>query len=115
MVSSNEDKRRWRKKYPEKVRAEKIRYYDKKMRENPEQVKAFELKFINMLRRLTRLLYPPSEKDVCSYCQTNKELEIHHLKYAYPIKKQDFEYLCRWCHNFKQHYQIPPPQKGEGG
>jgi len=113
MISNAEQNRRWRSKYPEKVKAQRIRYLDKKIKNNPEEFKAFENKFRQMFNKLTRLMFNDELPKFCAVCGSFDDLQIHHIRYVYPIIKKDIVRLCSRCH-IEEHQKTNPYFKREG-
>ena len=114
MVSTPEQRRRYRKKYPEKVKEQRIKYLDRKIQKHIEKDPTYLFKLKEKLLqdfdRLTRLIYKDKLPRECAKCHSKEDLHIHHKRYVYPIKKSDLKVLCRECHT-TEHHKIHPPQK----
>lgn len=54
---------------------------------------------IKTFRQLTRDLYNDVLPKVCKNCGSKERLEIHHLRYKYPLDIRDLVRLCRKCHS----------------
>lgn len=106
MVSTPEQRRRYRERYPEKVKEQRRRYLEKRIRENPELIKKASDKLRNDFNRLTRILYDDILPRECAVCGTNEDLQIHHKVYEFPIKE---EHLVRFCrrHHIEEHQKMP--------
>lgn len=116
MVSTPEQRRRYRKKYPEKLKQQRRRYLDKKIRkkieENPTYKIKLEKELLHKFTRLTRLLFKDKLPKICEECESEEDLQIHHKVYKYPIKIKDLKILCRKCH-VTEHQRIPTTQEAE--
>ncbi len=111
MVSTPEQRRRYRQKYPEKVKEQRRRYYDKKIRERlkkePKHLDKLKGRLLHQFDRLTRLTFGDKLGRICKECGEERDLHIHHIRYVYPIKESDLKVLCRGCH-ILEHQKIPP-------
>ena len=105
MTWSIEARRRWREKYPEKVKQHRITYLDKKIKANPEGIKKVGEKLRLQFNYLTRLLFADVLPKECAVCGTNEYLHIHHIRYIYPIKKEDLMVLCP-KHHVEEHQKV---------
>ena len=109
-MSKIEQQRRYRRKYPEKVKEMKRRYYErkiiKKIQENPELVIKFEKKLYKQFVSLTRLQWKNKLPKNCENCGISEDLQIHHKQYKYPIERIDLLVLCKRCHT-EEHQKIP--------
>jgi 5-methylcytosine-specific restriction endonuclease McrA len=59
--------------------------------------------FLCDFRKLTRLLFNdklPKECEECGVKDSHAVLHIHHLKYKFPIEREDLMRLCMSCHSF---------------
>ena len=114
MVSTREQRRRYRQKYPEKVKERRRRYYDKKIKQKVEQdptyLEKLKGKLLHHFDRLTSLTFRDKLVMVCKGCGDETDLHIHHIRYVYPIKESDLKVLCRRCHTL-EHQKVPPPLK----
>ena len=79
------------------------------LKENPKEMEKFEMKFRQMFTKLTRLQFGEVLPKECAICKTNIDLQIHHIRYVYPIKKKDLVRLCRQ-HHTEEHQKITPTQ-----
>ena len=109
-ISRAEQKRRWRIKYPEKVREERRKYLERKILKNPENLKHIHDRILQDFDRLTRLTFGEVLPKVCEMCGKTENLHIHHKQYVYPIVKEDLMRVCIHCHMFI-HNQILPFNK----
>lgn len=111
MVSTKEQRQRYKKKYPEKVREQKQRYLDRKLRkaikENPLYLEKLKGKLLSEFDRLTRLIFHELLPKRCEICLTTSDIHIHHLRYSFPIEKNDLIRLCRKCHIREHQRPIP--------
>lgn len=102
MTSTREQRRRYREKYPEKIKEQRIKYLDNKIKkrvmDQPEYMEELKTKLIRDFQKLTRLLFSDILPPYCEQCGAKESLEIHHLAYKYPIQRQDLMRLCRKCH-----------------
>lgn len=102
MVSTPEQRRRYRKKHPEIIKEQRRKYLDKQLRkkikENPNVLEDLKIKLLTQFTRLTRLMYFGKLGNCCQYCKADEDLHIHHIRYRYPIVKEDLLLLCRKCH-----------------
>ena len=114
MVSTPEQRRRYREKYPEKVKEQKRRYLERKLRkriqQEPSHLIKLEGRLINEFNTLTRLLFKDKLPKKCQECESEIDLQIHHIRYIYPINKEDLKVLCRSCH-LLEHQKVTPPLK----
>lgn len=110
-IRRREQKRRWRKKYPEKVKEEKRKYLDRKLqkriKENPSYLDKLKGKLLSDFDRLTRLIFKDKLEMKCRNCGSLKDLHIHHRQYKYPIVKEDLVILCMRCHVL-EHQRVHP-------
>lgn len=106
-----EQRARYKAKHPEKVRAEKRAYLDRKFRNDPERMKKLEGKIRSEFGKLTRLMYDEVLPKSCENCGATEDLHIHHKRYVYPIEREDIVRLCRRCH-VEWHQRIPSPDDG---
>ncbi|MDD4922848.1 MAG: hypothetical protein PHS30_10285 [Bacteroidales bacterium] len=113
-----EQKRRWKRRYPEKVRAGRQRYLDNRIRKeikaNPDAINLLNEKLVREFHTLTRILYDEILPKHCELCSSREDLQIHHLRYVFPIVKEDLIRLCRKCHVL-EHQKIHPLKKWERG
>ena len=113
MVSTPEQRRRYRQKYPEKVKEQRKRYYDKKVRErikdDPKHLEKLKGRLLHQFDRLTSLTFRDKLPGRCRECGEERDLHIHHIRYLYPIKASDLKVLCREC-QMLEHQKTPPPQ-----
>ncbi len=97
-----EENRRWRRKYPEKVKEMRISYLDRKLlkriKKDSKYLDKLKGKLLSDFDRLTRLIYKDKLEKKCSDCDSFEDLHIHHKQYKYPIVKEDLVVLCRKCH-----------------
>lgn len=111
MVSTKEQRRRYRKKYPEKVKEQRKKYLEKKLikriEDNPNYEIKLERKFISDFNRLTRLKFNNILPKYCMICNSRDNLQIHHIQYKYPIIEKDLKRLCQKCHK-EEHQRIIP-------
>ena len=95
-----------------------MRCADKKLREaienNPDVLLKEDAKLRNQLARLTRILYDDKLPPRCEECGSARNLQIHHIRYAYPIVQQDLMRLCHQCHVL-EHQRIYPTLIRERG
>lgn len=109
-ISKCEQRRRWRQKYPAKVREERKRYLDRKFQKNPELLNKLKGQILSDFERLSRIMYDSELSKICEMCGSVEDLHIHHKRYSYPIVKEDLMRVCRNCHVFI-HRQILPTDK----
>ena len=106
-----EQSKRWKKENPEKVKIQRIRYLDKKLRKriekNPKYLDKLKGNLLLDFDKLTRLLFKDKLKRECKNCGSKEDLHIHHKKYIFPIKEEDLVVLCRRCHVL-EHQRINP-------
>lgn len=108
MVYSNREQRqRWRKKYPEKVKEQRIKYLDRKFKKNPDSIKKLQGRILQEFDKLTRLTFDDLMPRYCEICGSTDDLHIHHKQYVLPIVKKDLQRLCRRCHVL-EHQKITP-------
>lgn len=116
MVSTPEQRKRYKLRHPEKIREQKIRYLDKKVKEkflnDPNYKKKLEYELLQKFNKLTRLLFKDKLVKHCQKCSSTSDLHIHHKKYCYPILEKDLQVLCRRCH-ILEHQKTPLPQERE--
>ena len=95
-----------------------MRYADKKLRlaieNNPNVLLKEDAKLRHQLAKLTRILYDGELPPRCEECGSARNLQIHHIRYAYPIKKEDLMRLCMQCHVL-EHQKIYPTLIRERG
>ena len=112
MISKAEQRRRYKKKYPEKVKEERRRYLDRKIKKKIEQDNSYldnrKNHLIQEFNNLTRLMYNDILPRRCENCGDKDDLHIHHKRYVYPIVKEDLIRLCRRCHIEEHQKAIPP-------
>jgi hypothetical protein len=106
-ISKAEQCRRWRRKYPEKVREQKRKYLERKILKNPDNLKHIQDRILQDFDRLTRLTFKDKLPTYCEICGSVEELHIHHKRYAYPIIRDDLIRLCARCHRL-EHQKINP-------
>lgn len=106
-ISRAEQRRRWRQKYPEKVRIERRKYLDRKFQKNPALLDGLKGQILADFERLTRIMYDEEMPRVCEMCGKTEDLQIHHKRYVYPVVREDLMRLCRHCHVFV-HRQVLP-------
>jgi hypothetical protein len=110
-ISNAEQSKRWRRKYPEKVREQRRKYLDRKIIRKFKEDCNFQNKIKEKLRadfgRLTKLMYNDLLPKYCEICGETEDLHIHHKKYEYPILTKDLIRLCRRCHNLEHQRIIP--------
>jgi len=108
---SREQNKRYRKKYPEKVKEQKRKYLDRKLqkriKEDPKYLDKLKGKLLMDFDRLTRLMFRDKLERKCQDCGSIEDLHIHHKQYKYPIVKKDLVVLCRRCHHL-EHQRIHP-------
>jgi len=111
MGNTTEQNRRYRLKYPEKIREGKRKYLarklEKKLRENPEFLEDWKKRFLSEFGTLTRLSFDNILPRECFLCGSTRDLEIHHIRYIYPIQEKDIRRLCKRCHQLE--YQRVAP------
>lgn len=81
-----------------------INYVKRKLEKNPLLIRDEKFRRI-WFGKLTRLLFGDILPKKCSVCGTREDLQIHHIKYVYPIKKEDLIRLCR-RHHIEEHQRI---------
>lgn len=110
-ISSAEQNRRWRKKYPEKVKEQKRKYLarrlEKRLKDNPLLLDNLRAKLLYDFDKLTRLTWSDKLPTLCEVCGSTEDLHIHHKRYAYPIIRDDIVRLCRRCH-VEEHQKLTP-------
>lgn len=92
-----EKRRRYRERYPEKIKERRRKYLDNKFRNNPELMKKLKGQLQSDFCRLTRLLFDDVLPRVCAECGTTEDLEIYHKRFSYPIMREDLRRMCRRC------------------
>lgn len=106
-----EQNKRWRKKYPKKVKEMRVKYLDKKLqkriKEDSSYLDKLKGKLLSDFDRLTRLIFKDKLERKCKNCGSFEDLHIHHKQYKYPIVKEDLVVLCRRCHML-EHQRIHP-------
>lgn len=111
------DKRLYCQRHPEKIKEERKRYLDRKVKkkitENPEYLETLTGKLLGEFDKLTRLLFDEQLPRHCEICGGINDLHIHHMSYIYPIKKDDLIRLCRRCH-ILEHQKLHPLKTREG-
>ena len=105
MVSTPRQRRRYRERYPEKVKEQRIRYLDKKIKNELGGIARVEKKLRQEFTRLTRLLFDDMLPKECCFCKSGEDLEIHHIRYVYPLKIKDLVRLCKKCH-IEEHQRV---------
>jgi len=105
MVSTTEQKRRYRIKYPEKVKEQRKKYLDNKIKNNPDLIKKAGDKLRQDFTRLTKISFDDVLPKFCFVCGAVDDLEIHHKKYVYPIKEEDLVRLCK-RHHVEEHQKV---------
>ena len=93
-----EQRKRYRENYPDRIREQRIRYLDKKLANDPEALRGFDKKLKKDFIRLTRLTLYNEIPKFCERCRIRAEIKILHLRYIYPIDKQNLIFLCENCH-----------------
>lgn len=106
-----EQKRRYKLRHPDKVREGKRRYLskriEKRLRDDPIFLNDYKQRFINEFHTLTRLSFDAVLPRECFFCGSRSDLEIHHIRYVYPIVETDLRRLCKRCHRL-EHQRITP-------
>lgn len=104
-MSKGEMNRRWRQKYPEKVRLQRRNYLERKLiksiKENPVYLDKLKGKLLGEFERLTRIMFDDKLPRRCADCgcfDVSDDLQIHHIRYVFPIVEGDLVRLCRCCH-----------------
>jgi 5-methylcytosine-specific restriction endonuclease McrA len=105
MAQTPEQRRKYRLKYPEKVKEHRIKYLDKKIRADPKGIEKTGEKLRLHFNKLTRLMFSDELKKECQICGTKEDLQIHHIRYVYPINKNDLMVLCR-RHHIEEHQKV---------
>lgn len=105
MVSTTAQRKRYRDKYPEKVKEQKRKYLDRKIKNNPELIEKANDKLRHYFNTLTRILFNDVLPKWCAVCGTNDDLHIHHKRYVYPINETDLVRLCR-RHHVEEHQKV---------
>lgn len=110
-IQRREQNRKWRKKYPEKVKIQRMKYLDRKLKKkivkDPSYLDKLKGKLLSDFDRLTRLMFKDKLERKCQNCDSFEDLHIHHKQYKYPIVKEDLVVLCRRCH-ILEHQRIHP-------
>ncbi|KKN58838.1 hypothetical protein LCGC14_0548440 [marine sediment metagenome] len=110
-ILKREQRIRYRKKYPEKVKEERRKYLDRKLqkriKEEPSYLYKLKGKLLSDFDRLTRLTFKDKLEMKCKNCGSLKDLHIHHKQYKYPIVEEDLVVLCRPCH-ILEHQRVHP-------
>lgn len=113
-MGRQEQSRRYRKKHPEKIKAQRIRYLDKQLRKRIEEEPAYldklKGKLLSDFDRLTRLMFKDKLERKCQDCGSIEDLNIHHKQYKFPIVKEDLVVLCRRRHVL-EHQRVHPKFK----
>lgn len=117
MVSKEQQKRdqakRYRQRYPEKVKEMKKRYCERKiiteMKNNPEKLDKVRGKLLRYFGYVTRYEFDEILPKECERCGMVYDLHIHHLIYQYPVKLEHLVRLCRRCHT-EEHQRLSPPK-----
>ena len=111
------DKVLYRQRHPEKIKEQRKRYLDRKVRKRiesePDYFKTLSGKLLGEFDRLTRLLFDNQLPRYCEICGGITDLQIHHMSYIYPIEKKDIIRLCRRCH-ILEHQKLHPLKTREG-
>lgn len=111
MVSTPEQRKRWRQKYPDKAKEERRKYLErkllKKISEDPGYISNIENRLKIQFGRLTRILWDKELPKHCENCNSIDDLHIHHIQYKYPIERKDLKRLCRRCHVL-EHEKVNP-------
>lgn len=117
MVSTAEQRRRYRRKYPDKLREQKKRYLDKmfkkKLDDDPEYFIVIEKRLKMLFCKLTKMFFDDVLPKECYVCKSTEDLQIHHIRYCYPVQEKDIVRLCRRCHVLEHQKITPTPFYGE--
>ena len=110
-ILRREQRRRYNKRHPEKVKEHRMKYLDRKLqkriKENPNYINKLKGKLLGDFNRLTRLMFKDKLERKCQDCGSFEDLHIHHKQYKYPIVKKDLVVLCRRCHHL-EHQRVHP-------
>ena len=110
-ILRKEQRRRYNKKHPEKVREHRRKYLDRKLqkriKEDPNYIDKLKGKLLSDFDRLTRLMFRDKLERKCRNCGSFEDLHIHHKQYKYPIVKEDLVVLCMRCHHL-EHQRVHP-------
>jgi len=74
-----------------------IRFARLNKRSNESRLVSGKIK-LGDFRQLTRILFDSELPRFCCHCGSKKKLHIHHIKYKFPIHKDDLIRLCQPCH-----------------
>ena len=111
MVSTPDQRRRYRKRHPEIIKAQNKRYIEKKLKQklkgNPSLLMEMDFKIRLLINKLTRLKYGDLLPNRCKECGSVEDLQIHHKRYSYPIELKDLVRLCRGCHVLEHQRTTP--------
>ena len=105
MTSTPEQRRRYRAKYPEKIKEQRRKYLDNKIKNNPDLIKKASDKLRQDFNRLTKITFDDVLPKCCAVCGSTYDLHIHHKKYVYPIKEEDLIRLCS-KHHIEEHQKV---------
>lgn len=112
MTSTPEQRRRYRQKYPDKIRESKRKHLEKAFKLRGDGVQILEGRLRTDFGRLTRLTFDDVLERRCELCGSERDLQIHHKRYVFPIVSEDLMRLCRRCH-VEEHQRRPTPGGGE--
>ena len=117
-ITKAEERKRYRLRHPDKVKDEKRRYLDrkikKKIKENPNILENLRTKLLQDFDKLTRITFDDSLPKHCEICGLTVDLHIHHMQYIYPIQTKHLIRLCRRCHTL-EHQKLHPLLEWERG
>lgn len=102
-----EQKKLYKLRYPEKRKETRRKYLDNRFRKNPELMEGLKGRLRNDFGRLTRLMFDEVLPRRCYVCGAIEDLQIHHMRYVFPIQEADLVRLCRRCH-LAEHWKVTP-------
>ena len=116
-LTKAQQKKLYNQRHPEKVKEQRKRYLDRKIKkrieEEPEYLNKLSGRLLSEFDKLTRLLYDSQLPRYCEICGGITDIQIHHMQYIYPIQLKHLIRLCRRCHNL-EHQKLHPLTEREG-
>ena len=115
--SKQEERRLYRMRHPEKIREQRRKYLDRRIKKaiilNPELKIKMEKKLLHDFDRLTKLSFEDNLPKHCERCGKTSNLHIHHLQYIFPIELKHLVRLCINCHKLEHHRLNPSLNREE--
>ena len=116
-LTKAQQKKLYNQRHPEKVKEQRKRYLDRKIKKKlavePKYLDKLSGKLLAEFDRLTRLLFDDQLPRYCEICGGIEVLNIHHMQYIYPIQKKHIIRLCHRCH-ILEHQKLHPLTEREG-